>query len=74
MLESDFDEVLGQDATQTQVFEAGQGQTALTASSHCLFPNPAQGFLGCSACFKHVWLTAGCVDSVLEGYNSSILA
>ena len=29
VLESNFDKVLGQDATQTQVFEAGQGETAL---------------------------------------------
>ncbi|KAF6224674.1 hypothetical protein HO173_012915 [Letharia columbiana] len=40
VLESDFDEVLGQHATQDQVFAAAQG----------------------------------CVDSVLEGYNGSVLA
>ena len=41
MLESDFDEVLGQDATQTQVFEAGQGLTAAIASFQLCLPDPA---------------------------------
>lgn len=51
LLESDFDEVLGQDATQTQVFEAGQGETALIHSFHHSLLCLADSFPDCSACY-----------------------
>lgn len=54
MLESDFDEVLGQDATQSQVFAAAQGLKlfrsisiyyGLLRSSSCSKPGLAKGLV-----------------------------
>lgn len=73
VLESEFDEVLGQDATQAQIFTAAQG----TAQFDVLdFGNvlPAKVYARSQLDANMLKCGAGCVDSVLDGYNSSVLA
>ena len=73
VLESEFDEVLGQDATQAQIFTAAQGtaQFGIPEFGRVL---PAKVYAAFQLNANMLKWGAGCVDSVLDGYNSSVLA
>ena len=64
-LESDFDHVLGQDASQEDVFDLARGMSAATSAAFC---SPAR------RCLKRLICAAGCVQTMLKGYNSAVLA
>ncbi len=64
-LESDFDHVLGQDASQEDVFDLARGNSAAASAALC---SPARRSLTRLIC------AAGCVQTVLKGYNSAVLA
>ena len=64
-LESDFDHVLGQDASQEDVFDLARGKGAATSAALC---SPARH------CLTRLICAAGCVQTVLKGYNSAVLA
>ena len=64
-LESDFDHVLGQDASQQDVFDLARGNSAAPSAALCSLARH---------CVTQLICCAGCVQTVQKGYNSAVLA